>query len=341
MDAKKWQIHFLIPLLLIVLISFCGMPPKERAEAILKKGLEDRSAAVKIAAARGLAEIGDENGYNTLYQTLQSDNKEAMVAALGALYELKEQSLSPILKKLCVSDDPLIRTEAYHLVATIKDTAGYRILMAGTKDKISKVRRYSYQGLANFKDKKAIIPGLKDNDPLVRIYAAKSLALLGENQAVNLIKKEMDPKNPNVEVWSQAVLALAEINDTSAIPYIKELLTDTPWDLKIAAAQALLMLHNTEGIEVLKAAVQSPDPFVRVKGAEAMKKFPLLEFYELLKKATGDDYINVSIAAIEGLRLYHKKEDLKIFAELFSAPNPLVRIAAATAYLKNTTNSNR
>ncbi len=302
---------------------------------ILKKGLDDKSSAVKIAAARGLAEIGDEKGYTTLYQTLQSDNKDAVVSALGALYELKEKALSPILKRLCGSDDPLVRTEAYHLVATMRDTACYRILINGTEDKIAKIRRYSYQGLANFKDKKAIITGLKDNDPLVRISAARSLGIIGEKEAPNFIKREMDPKNPNVEVWSEAVLALAEINDTSSIPYIKELLTDTPWDLRISAAEALLILKKTEGIEILKTAIQSPDPFVRIKGVEVMKKFPLLEFYELLKKATTDEYINVSIAAIEGLKLYHKKEDLKIFEGLFSAPNPLVRIASATAYLKN------
>uniref|UniRef100_A0A7C4TAA5 HEAT repeat domain-containing protein n=1 Tax=candidate division WOR-3 bacterium TaxID=2052148 RepID=A0A7C4TAA5_UNCW3 len=320
--------------IIIILFISCGMPPKERALKTLKDGLQDKTSAVRVMAAKGLAEVGDEKGYEFLYETLKTGNRDEIVSALGALYELSERRFSPIFRTLSKSEEPLVRTEVYRLIATINDTACYKILIDGTKDRIAKVRRYAYQGLANFKNRMAIIPGLKDIDPLVRLSSARSLGLIGEIQARDLIRKEMDPKNPNVEVWAQAVIALAEIEDTSAITYIKELLTDTPWDLRIASAQALLMLNNTEGVEVLKNGLASPDPFIRVKASEAMKKFPIAEFYELLKKATKDEYINVSINAIEALKSYHKKETLEIFEKLLSAPNPLVKIAAATAYLK-------
>ncbi len=322
--------------ILAVLIFSCGLPPQEKAMSILKNGLDDKSSVVRVNAAKGLAVIGDGWGYEVLYKILQGEEKEAIVSALIALRDLKEKSVAPIILKLCSSNDPLIRTEAYHLLATIPDTAGYKILVQGTTDKIARVRRYAYQGLERFKDSKRITQGLKDTDPIVRIYAARSLGLLGDREAKEFIKKEMDPKNPNPDVWAQAAIALAELNDTLSIPYIKELLTDTPWDLRIGAAHALLIFRNPEGIRVLKEGLKSADPFVRVKSVEVIKEFPLLEFYEVLKDACKDEYINVSVNAIEALRFYGKKENLSLFEKLFSAPNPLVRIAAATAYLSQT-----
>ena len=95
------------------------------------------------------------------------------------------------------------------------------------------------------------------------------------------------------------------------------------------------MFKDNAGIEVLKTGLQSPDPFVRAKSVEVVARFPFLDFYELLKQASKDEYINVSISAINALTKYQKKENLKLFENLFSAPNPLVRISAASAYLRS------
>jgi HEAT repeat protein len=311
------------------------VPPKERALSILKQGINDKSEIIRINAARGLVETGDRQGYEILYKVLQDGNKDAIVAALGALYLIRDRTYSPVLAKLSRDTEPLVRTEAFHLISLSSDTGYYKILLEGTNDRIARVRRYAYQGLMNFKDSTTLMKGLRDFDPLVRISAAKSLGLLGNDQAKDFIKKEMDPKNPNPEVWAQAVLALAELNDTSSIPYIKDLLTDTPWDLRTAAAEALLILKDFSGVEILKTGLQSPDPFVRVKVVEVMAGYPVSDFYELLKQASKDEYINVSIGAMNALIKYRKKENQKVFEDLLSAPNPLVRIAAASAYLRS------
>ncbi len=322
-------------ILLLTSIIGCGVNPREKALTILNEGLKDRSEVIQINAAKALIETGNRDGYEILYKMLQNGNSDAIVASLGALYTLKEQTYSPVIAKLSSHSEPLVRTEAFHLIALSRDTNYKNILINGANDRIARVRRYAYQGLVNFKDARLIMDGLKDSDPLVRISAAKSLGMLGNAQAKDFIKMEMDPKNPNPEIWASAVLSLGELGDTSAIPYIKELLTDTPWDLRIASAEALLMLKNNSGVEILKSGIQSPDPFIRVKAVEVMGRFQLPDFYELLKQATKDEYINVSISAINALAKYQKKENLKLFEQLLSAPNPLVRIAAASAYLRN------
>lgn len=322
-------------ILLLTSVIACGVNPREKALSILNEGLKDRSEVIQINAAKALIETGNRDGYKVLYKMLQNGNSDAIVASLGALYTLKEQTYSPVIAKLSSHSEPLVRTEAYHLIALSGDTNYKNILVNGANDRIARVRRYAYQGLVNFNDVRLIMNGLKDSDPLVRISAAKSLGMLGNAQAKDFIKMEMDPKNPNPEIWAFAVLSLGELGDTSAIPYIKELLTDTPWDLRIAAAEALLMLKNNTGIEILKSGIQSNDTFIRVKAVEVMGRFQLPDFYELLRQATKDEYINVSISAINALAKYQKKENLKLFEQLLSAPNPLVRIAAASAYLRN------
>ncbi len=323
-----------MPVLFLMIIS-CGVPPKERALTILREGIKDKSEIVQVNAAKALIEVGDKEGYEVIYKILKSESKDARVAALVALYSLKENQFSPLILKLTGDSDPLVKAEAYHLITLSNDTAYYQVLLQGINDRIARIRRYSYQGLGNFRDIKNIVGGLRDPDPLVRIIAAKTLGLLGNKEAKNFIKNEMDYKNPNIEIWSQALLALGELKDTSAIPYIKELFTDTPYELRIAAAEALLLLNDKTGVEVLISALQSPDPFVRTRAVETIEKFPLPDFYEPLKEACRDEYINVSISAINALVKYQKKENLKLFAELLSASNPLVRIAAASAYLRS------
>lgn len=329
------QYFILYTVLLLTGIISCGVNPREKALAILNEGLKDKSEVIRINAAKALIETGNRDGYEILYRMLQDEDSDAIVAALGALYILKERTYSPVIAKLSSHSEPLVRTEAFHLIALSSDTNYKTILVNGANDRIARVRRYAYQGLVHFRDTRLLMNGLKDNDPLVRISAAKSLGILGNEQAKDFIKKEMDPKNPNPEIWAYAVISLGELCDTSAIPYIKDLLTDTPWDLRVAAAEALLILKDNSGVDILKSGIQSPDPFIRVKVVEVMGHFPLPDFYELLRQATKDEYINVSISAINAVAKYQKKENLKLFEQLLFAPNPLVRIAAASAYLRN------
>lgn len=324
----------LAALFLIGLVS-CGMPPAEKARSLLAAGVKDESAIVRINAARGLVEIGDPGGREILLSALKDDDKEALVAALDALITLPPLSLTPAVVSLAKSDDPLIRAEAFRLIAALDDTACRAILVRGAQDRIARIRRISIEGLVKFEAIPAIRPGLKDADALTRIAAAKSLALLGAPGMENIIRRELDPRQPNPEIWSAAIVALADIRDTAVVAFIEDLLIDTPPDLKIAAARALLILNNTAGVPAIKTALASPDPFIRVEALDVVRQFPQPELYALVREATRDPYINVSIGAVDALRSYHRRESLAAYAALMNAPSQLLKIAAATAYLKN------
>ena len=319
-------------ILLILLLLTCGLPPKQQAQKILLDGIGDESVVIRVNAAKGLKQIGDAQGIKVLYEVLRGDDKNGIVAALAALYDIRETSYGPVIIDLTDHRDPLVRAEAYRLVSIMEDTQCRDILIKGIQDKVAKIRKFSYLGLEKFKEETIIRHGLQDVDVLVKISAATALSRLGEKDLENFVRKQLQIFN--LAIWKQGLKALAEMGDTSAIGFIKESLVDAPWELRLAAAEALLILDNKEGVPVLKEALETGDPFVRVNVVQILNRYQIKEGQELLAIAVKDEYINVSVVAIEALAKYRQKESLKIFIEHMKAPNPLVKIAAAAAYLQ-------
>ncbi|MGB3341105.1 MAG: HEAT repeat domain-containing protein [bacterium] len=317
---------------IVLLFLSCGLPPKQQAQKILLDGINDESVVIRVNAAKGLKQINDVQGIKILYETLRSDDKNGIVAALGALYDLKETGYAPVIIELTDHKDPLVRAEAYRLVSIMDDMQCRDILVKGIQDKVAKIRKFSYLGLEKFKEKTIIRHGLQDIDVLVKMAAATALARLGEPDLENFVRNQLQVFN--LEIWKQGLKALAEMGDTSAIGFIKESLNDAPWELRLAAVEALLILDNKEGVSVLKEALETGDPFVRVNGVQILNKYRISEGPDLLTAATKDEYINISVVAIEALAKYRQKESHKIFMELMKAPNPLVKIAAAAAFLQ-------
>jgi HEAT repeat protein len=322
----------IVVLLAMLLFLSCGLPPKQQAQKILLDGINDESVVIRVNAAKGMKQAGDVQGIKVLYEALRSDDKNGIVASLAALYDLKETSYAPIIVELTDHKDPLVRAEAYRLVSIMDDKRCRDILVKGMHDKVAKIRKFSYYGLEKFGEKELIKNGLRDVDVLVKMTAATSLSHLGEPDLENFVRRQLQIFN--LEIWKQGLKALAEMGDTSAIEFIKESLYDAPWGLRLAAAEALLILNNKEGVPVLKEALETGDPFVRVNVVQILNKYQISEGPDLLTVATKDEYINVSVVAIEALAKYRQKESQKNFMELMKAPNPLVKIAAAAAFLQ-------
>ncbi len=321
----------LLPIFLI--LCACGAPPREKALSILSKGVKDPSVIIRLNAARGLHETGDASGMKVITEILGGSDKEGVVGALDALCDLGEKTCTPAILKLHLSDDPLIRAETFRLLSQCADPAQREAIRAGILDKIGKVRKYAYLGLEHFQDRDALHRGLRDVDPAVRLICAQVLGRLGEPGMENFIKNELN-KNKTPEFWVDGCAALAGLRDTTAVPFLKELLVDMPWDIRIAAATALLELRKRDGVPVIKEGLTVTDPFIRVKCVDVINRYPLPEFYDDLRTATDDVYINVTIGAVRALVKCRKPESKMIFAKLLDAPSPLVRIAAASAFLQ-------
>jgi len=321
---------YLVSMLLFCIA--CGSAPKQKAIEILEKGTKDGSVIVRVQAAEGLARVGRTQYMGMLYTIIEDGDRVGMAAALTSLCELQVKTYSPIVVSLTEHTDPLIRTEAYRLISVMDDDRCRDVLIKGAYDALAKIRMISYDGLEKFQDKDAIFDGLRDVDPLVRIAAAQALGRMGEQEMKDFVHNEMNGEEN--DVWCHSVIALAEMGDTSVIPDIRSRLFSAPWGVRLAAVEALLIMKIHDGVLVLHEALQSDDPFAREHAVNILKKYEISETTQLLKGVVYDEYINVSVAAIEALVQYGTKEEQRLFAELMEAPNPLVQIAAAAAYLQ-------
>ncbi len=323
-----------VSVIALLLLLVCGTPPQQKAASILQEAIKDESTVIRVSAAKGYAQMGDPQGMQVLYEVLRSDDKNGIAAALAALYELGDRTYSPVVADLTEHDDPLIRSEAYKVMSLAEDKQAHDILVAGTMSRIAKIRRYSFGGLAKFKDEKILLKGLSDIDPIVRIAAAQALSRIGKKDMGNFIRKEMQIQN--IDIWRESILAFAEIGDTSIYTFIKDSLIsdpELPVEIRIAAAEALIWFGDPQGVTMLEQALASGDPFTRVQVVRILRDRQSDETVKLLKPAVEDEYINVSIVAVEGLALWDPGAYRDIFIKAMNAPNPLLRIAGAAAYL--------
>ncbi len=316
----------------LICIVTCGVTFEQKAADILQQSLDNASPQVRILAAKGLVQTGDTTGSEVLRNMVQVDDVDACAATLTALLDLPDITYAPVYAQRIEHEHPLVRTAAYRLIAEIDDDECQEILVTGTQDGVAKIRRICYRGLERFKDTQAVMHGLRDIDPRTRITAAQVLGMLGEEGMADFIKNELSTES--TDIMQHGLIALATMGDESALPMIRESACSAAWDVRLAALEALFIMGKSDDMNVLKQAIESDDPFVRARAAYIMKKFPLPEKVHLLEKAARDEYVNVSLAALEALGQYRMRKHKRLFAELMDAGNATVRIAAATAYMQ-------
>ena len=310
----------------------CGVTAEQRAADILHQSLDNASPQIRILAAKGLAQTGDTTAFEVLRNMVLDDDVDVCAATLTALRDLPDITYVPVYAQRTEHENPVVRTAAYRLIAAIDDDECQEILVTGTQDDVAKIRRICYRGLEKFKDTETIMQGLRDIDPLTRIAAAQVLGMLGEEGMADFIKNELSTES--TDIMQHGLIALATMGDESALSMIRESAGSAVWDVRLAALEALFIMDKSDDMNVLTQAIESDDPFVRARAAYIMKKFPLPEKVHLLEKAARDEYVNVSLAALEALAQYRMKKHKRLFAGLMNVGNATVRIAAATAYMQ-------
>ncbi len=319
-------------ILVTCIILACGLSPNAKAKNILDNYLEDPSVVVRINAARGLGMIGDRRGSEILIQILEEDDADARIAALSALYDIGKTEFNSLIIELCSDENPSVRAAAYRVATVMDDTRAKEALFAGLRDESTGVREVVYPGLAKFGAYDVLQQGLRDPEPAVRIATASVMDDSGRNGMAELIKKELKKYTP--EVWGRGIIALAQLGDTSSVPLFKALLEEGIGDLSIDAAEALLILDDKSGLEVLASALQSRDPFTRIHAVEVLKRHDVVELREQLVGATRDEYVSVAVLAVEALSQHDPSGNKNLFVKLMDASHPVMQIAAAAAYLR-------
>lgn len=307
----------------------CGLSPGARAIMILEQGLKDSSPVVRINAAVGL---NNKTASVVLTEIFMDGENEAKAAVLQSISENRELLSEALIVEACSSPNPLVREAAYRVVVLGEFVNAEELLLRGTRDELVAVRVISYGGLARFGDRELLQQGIRDPETRVRIASAKALGELGRAGMPEFIKDELRKSTP--DLLGIGIVAIAQLGDTASIPLFKALLKEGAGDLRIDAAEALLILGDDTGVEALKNGLQSNDPFVRIHTAEVLAKHDVPATYPYLEAATRDDFMNVAVWAVKALARHEPHKYKERFWELLDAQNPLLRIAAATAYLR-------
>jgi HEAT repeat protein len=317
-------------LFIALLLICCGVSPDARAKMILIRGLNDESSVVRISAAVGMK---GEEAEAVLLDLLVNGGVEEKAAALRAISQNHVPFPEPLIARECSSANPAVREAAYGVVYEM-DFPGVRdLLIEGTQDETVAVRALSYSGLKRFNEAKLLEHGMHDSDARVRVAAAEALGALGRPGMPEFIEEELKKSTP--ELLGTGIIAIAHLGDTAWIPLFKALLREGAGDLRIDAAEALLILGDDSGVEALENGLHSNDPFVRILAAGVLTRHDLPETYPALAAATHDDFINVAVQAVKALSVHVPRQYRELFLELMDAQNPLVRIAGATAYLRS------
>ncbi|MBE0434145.1 HEAT repeat domain-containing protein [candidate division WOR-3 bacterium] len=325
------KLLFIVPVVLLT----CALSPEAKAKRIIENGLEDESKTVRVAAARGLAGIDRERSARILSDMLTDADPAVRAAALAALIPHSAQSteLSAALKDLCRDPRPAVRVAAYRNVAAALDTAAKDLLVSGLEDESARVREVAYAALVRFEERDLLRAGLRDRDPLVRIASARALGLLGVAGMSDYMGEEMKRLPP--DVLGPAIIMYAELGDTAVLGQLRVLVREAAGELRVDVGEALLILNDRAGVEALENSMESNDPFVRIRATSVLTRHDVPALRARLEAATRDDYVTVAMQAVQALAEHDAENYKNLFAELMEAPKPLLRIAAAAAFLRN------
>lgn len=158
-----------------------------------------------------------------------------------------------LIKKL-KSDDVTERIEAAEKLGTIKDETSINALMDLFDDDNPEVRLQAAKSLAEIGDLvlKPLIRALRIEEGNSRRYATYALKEIGDSSAVRSLIKALKDDDWGVRKFSAQ--SLGEIGDKEAVEPLIEALQDEDYGVKVAATRALGDIGDERAADPIKKA---------------------------------------------------------------------------------------
>jgi len=219
----------------------------EEAVGYLIGALNDPHHGVRIAAADGLGEIGDEDAVEALIPLFDDVREDVRIAAARALGRIGDRrSIEPLIK---------LFGDRYH---------GVRVAAA---DAVATFGRNALRPLEE---------ALDDPVPVVRVMAAKAIGLIGSGESVPVLIEHLGDAAPEVR-WGVA-RALGEFGSLAVDPLFL-VLRKGRREMRLAAIDALWEILDEQAGEALLYALEDEDEGVRVKAAAALRKRQVIDVW--------------------------------------------------------------
>jgi HEAT repeat protein len=256
-----------------------GMPQ------LLEPLLEDPSAAVRSAAARGLKHLGHKAAASApkLIELLQDHDegvRSAASAAVNAAGPLDNQTTLKLAAGLS-SPDNVVRALAAEALGTVEAPVEHAAppLVEALTDRNDAVRAKAVEALGKIGEAAAdvavpsLVRALNDRDSWVSALAAEALGEMGTCEGVLPgLMRSLRHVNPQVRANSAEALGKLGPAAGSARTALERAASDEDGSVRSQAIRALGSLGQpgSETTQLISAAMEDPDPLVRAAAAAAI-----------------------------------------------------------------------
>jgi HEAT repeat protein len=265
--------------------------------------LSDEDSNVRVLACETLSRLGVATVVPNIFNLLHDTNLRVVHAATAAIQALGSREARTLAVEASKSSSASVRRSAIHILSYFGDISATQPLLDGLNDSDTRVKEAAIQGLPFLEDSSAqevLFDIARDKDPRTKSLAMRAIGQLpkASDRAFSILLKGISDQDAWVRYY--ACQSLGRLKFEIAASDIAQLLFDEAGQVRVSAVEALSNLNSTEAHTALKSAVKSTDA-------------------------------DVKRAALVGLGIARRMEDLKIILSEVNSKDAPTRLIALSA----------
>jgi len=271
------------------------------------------SAQAREQALIDLLHNGDEAAYAIIPQALADNDIQVRQLAINALAEIGTSTL-PVLGQVLFNEaEPTLRHQAADALASLNSPAAQALLEAALSDSDQQVRQQAefwlneidWRSLQNEAEADTESPSHQPSAD-ARITEIWDIRQHNKAGAAGLLANTLQ-RDSNPEVRTEALLALADMDDKTSHALIPQALTDTHTDVRRLAIE-FIGARDSEQTHVLgQVLLNEPNPELRLQAMDLLVKQQSPAAKALLEMALQDDNEMLKAEAEYLLQTYQTK----------------------------------
>jgi HEAT repeat protein len=333
-------------------------------ESVIREGLDNASADVRLQAARALKQDVDADTVPLVLEVLKGRKVPEDFIIEEPFLPVRTEGLLPAAVKALGDGDQMVRIWAVCALAEIGGPDVAEALTKALDDPFLWVRVQAVLGLGQLEPKLAprerLRTLLNDPSPPVALDAAAVLYALGEQDMKARLQEMLSSPDPHLVqhfaltaellkfpalneflpgllthkdpmVRAQAVRAVAVLKVPGTAPALMALLSDSDLGVRAAAAQALGELGEAQAVSELERLAATGAGQLKVAAVAALGRFASTAVLAPLRRALSDTDPTVRLAAAQALGSIPGEEVITVLQAVYTNQDEVVAVRARAA----------
>jgi len=255
----------------------CGMVCTARAQDDVLRTIKEHTRLLKdkdpAQRRQGIALLGAMShpaAVSSVEKMLSDRDPYVRSDAIDTLQQMGAMQAIPAIGKALLRDDSqVVRHMAAMSLGKMKDAAAIPFLLESFGSEQTDVWFRVVTALMKLKTPEAVEPFIAYlSDPRYsngrqRRHIVQALGRLKDIRAVPVVERELRSDDPEMREIACTVLDTYNLNSASSRGALRPLLTDDRLRVRLAAAESLATLHDTTGLPVAVALLDSADPMIK------------------------------------------------------------------------------